>query len=39
MSLRTALYILCFAVLAVASVQLHDALKAEEQRLAWAARV
>ncbi len=39
MSLRTSLYLLCAAVLVVTAFQFHAALKAEEQRLAWAARV
>lgn len=38
-NLRTALYLLCFVILAITAVQFHSALKAEEQRLAWAARV
>lgn len=39
MSLRTALYLLCFVVLAITAVQLYSALKDEEQRLEWKARV
>lgn len=39
MSLKTALYIMCAVVLMITGYQFHGALKAEEQRLAWAARV
>lgn len=37
--LRTALYLLCFVVLAITAVQLYSALKDEEQHLEWKARV
>jgi hypothetical protein len=37
--LKIALYALCFVVLANTLYQLHEALKAEEQRITWQERV
>jgi hypothetical protein len=38
MTLKRFLYGVCFVVMALNAWQLHGALKAEEQRLAWDAR-